>query len=115
MLRKFVRINCVLGVYAGMLKTVILGQQDPREIITFTFSILSNQSDCIPSEILPSLFKRCFQYAVMLGVEDEVNDNPSSIVASLTDSAVRCHNKVEYHNITLVSCYQLIFVTGYVM
>lgn len=72
-------------------------QRDPREIVTFTFSILSNQSDCIPLEILPSLFKRCFQYAVMLGVGDEVNDDPSSSVASLTDSASQHVNKADGH------------------
>ena len=74
-----------------MLVTFILGQRDPREIINFTFSILSNQSDCIPSEILPSLFTRCYQYAMILGVEEEVKDDPTSVVASLTDSVVSSH------------------------
>ena len=69
----------------------LLGQRDPREIINFTFSILSNQSDCIPSEILPSLLTRCYQYAMILGVEGEVKDDPTSVVAALTDSAVCSH------------------------
>ena len=65
-----------------------LGHRDAREVITFTFSILSNQSDSIPSEILPSVFTRCFQYAVILGIEETVKDDPSSIVSSLTASVV---------------------------
>ena len=77
----------------------LLGQRDPREIINFTFSILSNQSDCIPSEILPSLFTRCYQYAMILGLEEEVKDDPTSVVVALTDSVVCSHYVIiQYHN-----------------
>jgi len=70
----------------------VLGQREPREIVTFTFSILSNQSDSLPSEILPSLFTQCFQYGIVLGIEEEVDDDPSAIVASLATSVVCCYH-----------------------
>ena len=72
---------CVVNIICS------LGHRDAREVITFTFSILSNQNDSIPSEILPSVFTQCFQYAIILGMEETDND-PSSIVSSLTASAV---------------------------
>ncbi|XP_065890266.1 uncharacterized protein [Dysidea avara] len=68
-------------------------QRDPREIIAFTFSILANQSDSLPAEILPSLFKRSFQYGVILGLEEEDHSDPSTIIKSLTASVSQHLNK----------------------
>ena len=67
----------------------ILGQRDPREVIAFTFSILANQSDFLPAEILPSLFKRSFEYGVILGLEEEDHSDSTIIINSLTASVVR--------------------------
>lgn len=91
MLRKSVSVVCSPVSLINVVCDLFLGQRDPREIISFTFSILSNQSDCVQSEVLPSLFTRCFQYAMILGVEEDVTEDPSSIVTSLTNSVVCWH------------------------
>jgi len=67
---------------------LFLGQRDPREIITFTFSIWANQGDSLPAEILPLLFKRSFEYGVILGLEEVDQSDPTTIVKSLTASVV---------------------------
>jgi len=87
-------ILCTLDVKSKELFLfIILGQRDPREIITFTFSILSNQSDSLPAEILPALFKRSYLYGVVLGLEEEDHSDPSAIINSLTASVV-CVEKI---------------------